>query len=146
MDERTVRALVKKATERQKKAAKLLAQPDKTIFAALTEAGYSAAQANKGYAAVPKTVLAMLPESVHFVDLGRAITPEQQESAIRGRLFSNVIKGVDKAVNSSYRLGQDKRVNMFTAETQVGVMVINAPETSVKQLAVPEETPETPSK
>jgi hypothetical protein len=89
--------------------------------------------------AVSKTVLALLPESVPYVELGRAVTAEQQEAAIRGRLFSNVIKGVDKAVNSSYRLGQDKRVNMFQADTQVGIIMVNAPESAVKQLPVPED-------
>ena len=128
-------------TPRQLKAAKLLTEPGKSISAAMLEAGYSAATASQGYAAVPKTVLAMLPSSAHLVDIGRAITPEIQESAIRGRLFSNVIKGVDKAVNSSYRLGQDKRVNMFQADTQVGVILVQAPESTAKQLEVPDETP-----
>lgn len=141
MDHRSVRALVRKATSRQKKAAELLAQPDKTIEGALTEAGYSPMHARKGMAAVSATILALMPRETNFVELGRALTPEQQESLVRGRLVLNVIRGKDQGVNSAYRLGQDKRVNMFQADAQVGVLIVNAPDSGVKIASVPDEVP-----
>lgn len=127
MDYRTVRAKAKRPTDRQIKAAKLLSDPNRTITSAMIEAGYTATTASQGYAAVPATVLALMPRETNFVELGRALTAEQQESLVRGRLVLNVIRGKDAGVNSAYRLGQDKRISMFTSENQVGIIVVNAP-------------------
>lgn len=97
--------------------------------------------ADRGVAAIPATVLALMPRETNFVELGRALTPEQQECLVRGRLVLNVIRGKDQGVNSAYRLGQDKRVNMFQADNQVGVLVVNAPDSGVKLAPVPDEVP-----
>lgn len=133
--------MVRKATPRQRKAAELLANPNTSIARAMTEAGYSASMADRGVAAIPATVLALMPRETNFVELGRALTPEQQECLVRGRLVLNVIRGKDQGVNSAYRLGQDKRVNMFQADNQVGVLVVNAPDSGVKLAPVPDEVP-----
>src|SRR5258705_352931 len=113
IDRRKVKHLVRNASEKQRLAAKLLSEPGRTITSALVEAGYSPAQAAKGFAAIPATVLALMPQESNLVDLGRALNPEQQEALVRGRLALNVLKGKDSGVASAYRLGQDKRVNMF---------------------------------
>lgn len=138
IDHRTVKALVKKPTARQRKAAELLAHSDKTIHGAMLEAGYSSHMAVRGIAGIPKTVLALMPQESNLVDLGRALNPEQQEALVRGRLALNVLKGKDSGVVSAYRLGQDKRVNMFTPENQTGVVVLNVNALPEKDGKVPE--------
>lgn len=137
MDYRTVRAKVKRPTPRQVKAARLLSDGQKSIRQAMKEAGYSQDTANAGMRAVPATVLALMPQESNLIDLGRAVTPEQQENMVRGRLMLNVMKGRDAGVNSAYRLGQDKRVNMFQPDTQVGVVIVQAPDS--KSTDIPEE-------
>ena len=131
-----MRAKVRRPTARQLKAAALLAD-GKPIMHAMKEAGYSHATSLQGMAAVPKTVLALMPQESNLIDLGRAVTPEQQENMVRGRLMLNVMKGRDAGVNSAYRLGQDKRVNMFQPDTQVGVVLVQVPDS--KSTDIPEE-------
>lgn len=137
IDYRTVRAKVKRATPRQVKAAALLANGETSIRSAMKAAGYSEWTADAGMRAVPATVLALMPQESNLIDLGRAVTPEQQENMVRGRLMLNVMKGRDAGVNSAYRLGQDKRVNMFQADSQVGVVIIQSPQSDKSE--VPEE-------
>lgn len=113
----------------------------------MLEAGYGPDAASQGMRAVPATVLALMPAEANLVELGRLVSPEQQEHMVRGRLMLNVMRGHDKGVNSAYRLGQDKRVNMFTADTQVGVILVQAPETHVKALSqVPDDEENKPTK
>jgi len=138
MDFRTVRAKIKRATPRQLKAAQLLSDPNLSAREALLGAGYSAESAARGMASVPATVLALMPQESNLVDLGRALTAEQQENLVRGRLVLNVMKGKDSGVASAYRLGQDKRVNMFTPENQTGVVVLNVNALPEKDGKVPE--------
>jgi len=59
--------------------------------------------------------------------LGRKISPERQENLDRGRLVQNVITGKDDAVQSAKQLGADKRMTMWQADSQVGLVVLAAP-------------------
>ena len=137
MDYRTTRAKVRNASPKQLKAAKNMAE-GMSIRQSMLDAGYSASTAEQGLRAVPATVLALMPQESNLVDLGRALTPEQQENLVRGRLMLNTIKGKDCGVASAYRLGQDKRVNMFTPENQTGVVVLNVNALPEKDGKVPE--------
>ena len=59
--------------------------------------------------------------------LGSAINAEDQENIVRGHLLENVLSGKDNAVRSAEYLGKDKRVAMFTADTQIGIITITPP-------------------
>ena len=62
-----------------------------------------------------------------YVEMGEKLTVEKQQNAIRGRLYENVILGVDKAVQSAKALGADKRVSMWQPDSQVGLVVLQPP-------------------
>jgi len=128
---------MKNPSAQQRKAAQNLLE-GKSIHASLLDAGYSPVTAAQGFRAIPATVLALMPQESNLVDLGRALTAEQQENLVRGRLVLNVMKGKDSGVASAYRLGQDKRVNMFTPENQTGVVVLNVNALPEKDGKVPE--------
>src|SRR6185369_208208 len=94
----------------------------KSIKDSLLSAGYSPATAEKGRAGIPGPLMgALLKEGIK---LGQSITPQDQEQLIRGKLLENALMGNDKAVQSLKLLGQDKRVNMFTADSAAGVVAI----------------------
>lgn len=114
-----------------------------TIRDALMSAGYSAHTSNRGIASIPKKVLRIMGRGAQNLRTLGEIEPEDQEKLVRGRLVYNVIKGQDKGVNSAYRLGQDKRVNMFTAESQTGIVILNAPTVvGTNETEVPRESGE----
>src|SRR6185369_15827136 len=93
-----------------------------TIGKALMAAGYSEKVARKGRDGIPQHMMqALLKEGIK---LGQSITPQDQEQLIRGKLLENALMGNDKAVQSLKLLGQDKRVNMFTADSAAGVVAI----------------------
>lgn len=117
-------------TSQQRKAARLLAG-GKSIFEALTAAGYSATQARKGLARITRSkgLRQALEEEL------RRFPPDVRANIIRLRLLSNVISGEDHAVKSAKLLGSDKEVNMFTTETQQGVFIIAPPSDGFRELA-----------
>lgn len=117
---------LRKREQRERKAANNLLA-GMTIKEALIGAGYSTQTASRGIRAIPKKVLRLMGRGAQNLRALGEIEPEDQEKLVRGRLVYNVIKGQDKGVNSAYRLGQDKRVNMFTAESQTGIVILNAP-------------------
>jgi hypothetical protein len=47
---------------------------------------------------------------------------------ILGRLVQNVITGRDDAVQSARQLGADRRISMWQAEREAGLVVLQAPE------------------
>lgn len=132
---------MRKPTERQRKAAELLANSDRPIRTVMVEAGYSQNTADLGRAGIPATVLALMPQESNLVDLGKCLNAGDQEALVRGRLVINVIKGRDEAVNSAYRLGMDKRVNMFQPDVQTGIVILNTPQVpeTIKTLPQDEE-------
>lgn len=137
-------------TERMVKLAenlKRLEEPGMTIKKALLDAGYSENVSNKGWADVPNGAVRLLAKKgIRLRELGR-IDPQTQEELVRGRLVYNAIKGSDKGVLSAKALGSDKRVNMFVADAQVGVIVLNAPQALIdNKAALLGETKDDPSK
>src|SRR5215472_13125651 len=123
--------MAQKKPSQRRKLAELLAGPvskkEMTIEAALLESGYSPLQAKKGLAAVPDCVLRMLGRNAKkLIKLGE-VDPKTQEKIVRGRLMKNTLEGKDAGTLSAYRLGQDKRVNMWQPETQNNVLILQAP-------------------
>jgi|SRR5262252_4214220 len=130
--------MARKTEAQHKKLAGLLAGPvskkEMTIQEALLDSGYSELQAKKGLAAVPDTVLRMLPRNAkRIIKLG-SIDPQTQEKIARGRLLENALKGKDAGSISAHRLGQDKRVNMWTLETQNNVLILQAPRVDIDKI------------
>lgn len=133
-------------TDRQQKLVEgllKLEEPGQTLKRALTEAGYSQYSSNQGWAAVPNKVVRLLAKKgMRLRELGN-IDAETQEQLVRGRLVYNVIKGSDKGVMSAKALGSERRVNMFTPDSQTGVIILQAP-TAAKAI-LGEDTAETKS-
>ena len=101
--------------------------PHASLRDALLAAGYSESQACRGMAAVPEGLLPYLVERNHKLEaLGRMLSAESQENVVRGRLLMNVVDGKDAGVQSAKLLGSDKRVAMFTPDSQVGVIIVEA--------------------
>lgn len=122
---------MREARERHEKLATELMhieEPGHTIGQALRDSGYSDHVSRQGWAAVPNKVVRMLAKKgMRLRELG-SIDAETQEKLVRGRLVYNTLKGSDKGVLSAKALGSDKRVNMFVADTAVGIVVLQSPQ------------------
>lgn len=118
----------------------------RSLQAAMLDAGYAPATARRGKAALSKPMWeALAVESNKLELLGRKISPERQENLVRGRLVQNVLIGTDKGTMSARQLGADKRVAMWQPDSQVGLVVLQAP--AVRPIAyrvplIPSEHPE----
>ena len=127
-----------RATERMVKLADELTkieQPGHSIMKAMLDAGYCESQAKQGWAGVPKKVVQLLAKKgARLVEFG-AIDAETQEKLVRGRLVQNVIRGSDKGVLSAKALGSDKRISMWQADIQAGVIVISVPNQVIENKA-----------
>lgn len=62
-----------------------------------------------------------------YIEMGRDLTPEDQDAIVRGRLLANVIIGTDKGTMSAKVLGSDKRISMWQADAQVGMVILKPP-------------------
>jgi len=139
MDFRTVRARALRPTERQKKAAANL-QAGMPIKAAMLDAGYSEAVANNGMRKVPMTVQALGIKGTDVYQAGKGMSIEDLKHLAIGRLVLNVTEGKDGGVMSAKTLGSHRELNLWTPESQIGLMVVNAPDSGVKAKAdVPED-------
>jgi hypothetical protein len=58
-----------------------------------------------------------------LAELGGNITAPEQENLVRGRLVLNTIRGTDKGTISAKTLGSERRVAMWQAEVQQGIIV-----------------------
>jgi hypothetical protein len=109
---------------------------------ALIQAGYSPAQAKKGWVIVRRSrglLDALAEQGKVLVHLGRSITGDDQEALVRGRLVWNTIFGLNAGVASAKALGSDKRVSMWKPEAQHGIVVLAAPNgVSTKPLGLDE--------
>jgi len=94
---------------------------------ALREAGYPPSTCSNGK--LNKMIRGELAKmGKKYIKIGQDLTAEDQENMVRGRLAENVILGTDKGVMSAKQLGADKRIAMWQPDSQVGMVVINAPE------------------
>jgi len=69
--------------------------------------------------------------------MGRDLSPKDQEAIVRGRLYEDVILGSDKGIMAAKQLGADKRVSMWRPDSQVGLVVLQAPEVRKMNHEVP---------
>jgi hypothetical protein len=109
-------------TNQQRKAARMLAH-GASFTDALRAAGYSPAQARKGFARVVKSkgLMAALQEEM------KRYPPEVRRDLVRLRLLQNLFDGEDRATKSARLLGLDNEVRMWQDEQQNQVLVIQAP-------------------
>ncbi len=133
----------KKTPEQYQKAADLLGQ-GVPIRQALTEAGWSQKTANLGIKGIPAGVLKLMPaKQRELIALGKSTTPEDMKYAVLGRAMENVTQGKDGGVQSAKLLGNWKELSMWNPDTQLGVIVLSAPQwvidNKAKLLADPEE-------
>ena len=133
-------------TARQRELAANM-EAGQTIKEAMMNAGYTESTSSHGLANVPNRVVKLLAKKgIRLRELGK-IDAQTQEEIVRGRLVYNTLKGSDKGVLSAKALGSDKRVNMFVADQQVGVIVLNAPQALIDNKAeLLGETKDDPSK
>jgi hypothetical protein len=118
----------RKTPQQHKKLASLLAE-GAPVGEALREAGWSERQSAKGWEAVPNAVLAQLPKKAQrLASLGKNTDKDMRKHIIRGRLLENAIKGKDGGALSAKILGSESELNMWTPDTQVGMIVLNAPQ------------------
>lgn len=93
--------------------------------------GYSESTADQGLRAVPRTALKLLlekqnPEMLAILEAGCEAV--DYKALVLARLTENAIKGRDGGVASAKALGSIRELNMFTPDSQVGVIVVAGPE------------------
>jgi hypothetical protein len=129
----------KKTREQHECLAKLLpAVQNKamTIKAAMLQAGYSEAQAAKGWSKVPQAALDLLPEKMQrLMRLGRTTPAQDMRALVHGRLIDNVTKGSDKGAQSAKILGSSRDLNMWTPDMQMGVVILQTPQAAIDRKA-----------
>ena len=115
--------------------AKLFAQgikEGKNMYHAAVDAGMSPKQARKGKAAISGPMMsALAKEGLKFADLANEVSIEQAGKIATGRLIENCITGSDKGAMSAKILGSHRAINLWTPESQVGVIVLNAPQSAL---------------
>lgn len=96
---------------------------------ALKMAGWSASQARKGWASVPRDVVAMLSEKKRkeLVERGK-LDKKYLEQLMIGRLVKNIEDGKDGGAQSTKILGSHREINAWIPDNQTGVIVLNCPQ------------------
>jgi hypothetical protein len=116
-----------KTAEQRAKLLQLL-KAKTPVCEALRECGYSEYAASQGWDRVPQRVLARLPkDSIEMAELGK-VDKDLRKNLIRGRLITNLLEGKDGGAMSAKILGSESELNMWTPDTQVGVIVLNTPD------------------
>jgi hypothetical protein len=106
------------------------------VTKAMVQAGWSEAQAAKGYAKVPEAVLKLMPKRARtLIALGKTTEPDDMRALVHGRLIENVTKGTDKAAQSAKILGSSRELNMWQPDTQSGVIVLTVPQSVLDRKA-----------
>ena len=102
------------------------------FFQSAVAAGMSPGQARKGTSKMTKAMLrAMIDEGVKLADLADEVGIEKAGKIAVGRLIVNAATGKDGGAMSAKILGSHHALNLWTPDTQVGVIVLNAPQTAL---------------
>ena len=110
---------------------------------ALRAAGFPPGVFKRGKAGINKSICAEFVKlGRRYIDMARDLSPEDQELLVRGKLIENVIIGTYKGVMSAKVLGSDKRISMWTPESQTGVIILKPPPMPVVKHHVPLLPPE----
>jgi len=121
----------KKTPEQYQKLANLLGE-GVPISKAMVEAGWSEATARRGVAGLPDGVMKMLPaKQRELIALGKSMTADDVRHLVSGRLAENVTKGKDGGSMSAKTLGSRRDLNMWTPDSQTGVIVLQCPQSLV---------------
>lgn len=129
----------RKTKEQHKLAAKLLSQ-GLPISKALTQAGWSKQNANRGKRALTQPIVAeLLKQNVHLEDLGRELlaSPEQMHRLAAGRTGYAVLTGDEKGLQAAKQLGSHKSVNCWQQDVSTGVIVIQMQQPMQDSLSKP---------
>ena len=95
---------------------------------ALKAAGFHKGTYKNGKKAINNSIRAeYMKLGRKYIRYGKDLSPQDQELLVRGKLMENVILGTDKGVMSAKVLGSDKRISMWTPESQTGVIVLHPP-------------------
>jgi hypothetical protein len=95
---------------------------------ALRMAGFPPSTVKRGKAGINRMIRAELKTlGRKYIELGRGLSAEDQAAIVRGRLLENTIIGTDAGVQSAKQLGSDKRISMWTPDSQVGVVILGKP-------------------
>lgn len=95
---------------------------------ALLAAGYKESTALQGVRSVPDALWDKLHErGKDYARLGAKLNPELVAQTIKGRLYNNVITGEYKGETAAKLLGSMRDYNLFTPDSQVGVIVLQSP-------------------
>lgn len=118
--------------QRNEKVARSLAD-GATPQEALLKAGYSPKSAIQGKWKLPQGAIEKLAELkgkdfAAAVELGRRVKPEEMRLAVLGGLARGVADRDDKGVQMLKLAGNLKELQMFTPESQIGVIVLGAPQ------------------
>lgn len=104
-------------------------QAGDTIKDAMVKAGYSEGQASRGIAAVPDRVWRLLgKDSKQLAARGAALTVETLKNLAMGRMADNLVEGKDKAAMTLKLAGSHRDLNLWTPDSQVGVVILNSPQ------------------
>jgi phage terminase small subunit len=109
----------------QKKLAQVYKETG-NLTEAMLAAGYSPKVARQGKHKLSKASWAALADEK--IKIGKTLSAEDRAAYVRGGLMENTLAGKDQAVKSYELLGKDKEVQMFTADSQIGVIVLQAPQ------------------
>jgi hypothetical protein len=129
---------------REMKAAELLLE-GKNIRTALLGAGYATTTANQGRSAITNGILkALLLQGFQYEEVGRQLieNPELAERTVMGFLYQSIRDRNSRGVNAAKLMGMHKRVNMFVADQQQNVLIIQAPTGWEKPADAPEPKPQ----
>jgi hypothetical protein len=130
--------------DREWKAAQFLME-GKAIRDSLIRAGYPTSTANKGRNAITDGILAaLLALGFEYEGIGEEImrSPERAENTVMGFLYKCMVDRNSRGVNAAKLMGMHKKVNMFVADQQQNVLVIQAPTGWEKPADTPEPKPQ----
>jgi len=125
----TERSTRKRLTEEQCKTFASEVKQGSSLKQALVKAGVSPAQAKKGKRAITgplrKALIAELGADYETVmQFGRTIDPLQMRHAVLGGLARGIAQGSDKGAQILKLAGGLRELNMYTPDSQVGVIVL----------------------
>jgi hypothetical protein len=128
-------------TSRHKKLAEELGtmeESGQTIKGAMMASGYSEPMASRGWTGVPKSVFALLAKrGTKLTRLGAELSLDDCKHLVLGRLAENCVKGKDGGVMSAKVLGSRRELNLWTPDSQVGVIVLNQSQAQVEKMLEP---------
>lgn len=109
-----------------------------TIKGAMMASGYTESMSSRGWTGVPQSVFALLAKrGTKLTRLGKELSLDDCKHLVLGRLAENCVKGKDGGVMSAKVLGSRKELNLWVADSQVGVIVLNQGHAQIEKMLEP---------